>query len=96
MCLEQVARERGQTRHRLTSERNLTFQVELGGAATTVLQDFLAKVLGPIIGYGTDFELLQFVYDLHMWTVLGGKKNACHDVPMRVLLKGSPFSPAST
>ena len=44
---------------------------------------FMAKVLSPVIGYGNDFELLQYVYDLNMWSSLGGKKNACKDTPLR-------------
>ena len=37
---------------------------------------FLAKLSGPIIGYGEDYALFQYIYDLHMWTTLGSKKNA--------------------
>lgn len=44
---------------------------------------FMAKVLSPVIGYGNDFELLQYVYDLNLWSSLGGKKNACKDTPLR-------------
>ena len=51
-------------------------------------------MLGPLIGYGTDYALFQFVYDLHMWTMLGSKKNVGQDkVPLRIMLKGASFSP---
>ena len=52
---------------------------------------YLAKVLSPVLGYGADYELFQFVWDLHMWSMLGGKKNLHNDVPLRVMLAGSPF-----
>ena len=54
---------------------------------------FLAKLSGPLIGYAEDYALFQFIYDLYMWTTLGSKKNAVGDLPMRVLTKGSPFTP---
>ena len=53
---------------------------------------YLAKVFGPLIGYA-EYEVFQFVYDLHMWTMLGAKKNAVREVPMRLLVQGAPFSP---
>ena len=56
-------------------------------------QSYLAKVLGPLMGYGTEYALFQFVYDLHLWTKLGSKKNLTSRAPMRVLMKGESFSP---
>eukprot|EP00959_Pyramimonas_sp_CCMP1952_P458211 9476255-Pyramimonas_sp.AAC.1 len=55
----------------------------------------MAKVLSPLIGYGTSFELLQYVYDLNLWSTLGSRKNLGlgDKVPMRVLMKGNSFSP---
>ena len=47
---------------------------------------YMTKVLSPLIGYGTDYALFQFVYDLHMWTMLGAKKHVRGgEVPLRVL-----------
>eukprot|EP00973_Karenia_brevis_P063583 8836086-Karenia_brevis.AAC.1 len=43
---------------------------------------FMAKVLSPLMGYGTDWYLQQFVYDLWLWSSLGGAKNAA-GIPMR-------------
>ena len=54
---------------------------------------FLAKVLGPMTAYGASFELMQFVYDLHMWTTLGAKRNLHKEVPLRLKVKGMSFSP---
>ena len=54
---------------------------------------FMTKVLSPLIGYGSTFELVQYVYDLNLWTTLGSKKNLGYDVPLRVLMKGHSFSP---
>lgn len=53
---------------------------------------FLAKLLSPIIGYGTDHTLAQFVYDLWLWSALGGAKNAS-GVQLRIALAGRSFSP---
>ena len=49
--------------------------------------------MSPIIGYSQDFELLQFVYDLTMWSRIGGGKNACAGLALRLVLKGETFSP---
>ena len=59
----------------------------------SIKRSFMRKVLSPIIGYGQDFELLQFVYDLTMWSRIGGGKNACAGLPLRLVLKGETFSP---
>ena len=47
----------------------------------SVKKSFMKKVLGPIAGYAEDFELLQFVYDLSLWSRIGGGKNACKSIP---------------
>ena len=54
---------------------------------------FAALVLGPVSGCACSFELLQFVFDLHLWTDLGSKKSLQQGVPMRVMMKGSSISP---
>ena len=53
---------------------------------------FLAKVTSAVIGYASDYELAQFVYDLWLWSALGGAKHAS-GAQMRVALAGKPFSP---
>ena len=53
---------------------------------------FLAKVLGPVLGYGATYELFQFVYDLWLWSTLGAKKHVT-DAPMRLAMSGYAFSP---
>ena len=57
-------------------------------------RSFLLKALGPVLDYAADYELLQFVFDLSVWSDLGGKRNVRQDVPMRILLKGCPFVPS--
>lgn len=66
---------------------------ETPGERHSIKRSFLRKVLSPIIGYSQDFELLQFVYDLTMWSRIGGGKNACASLPLRLVLKGETFSP---
>ena len=60
-----------------------------------IKRGFIRKVLSPVIGYGADYELLHFVFDLSMWTTIGTKKNlaARTGVALRHLLKGSPWTP---
>ena len=45
-------------------------------ARHSVKRSFMRKVFSPIVGYGQDFELLQFMYDLTLWSRIGGGKNA--------------------
>ena len=63
--------------------------------ASYIKHSFMIKVLSPVIGYSADYELLQFVYDLHMWTTLGVKKNMGQQngVSFRLMLKTCSFSP---
>jgi len=63
------------------------------GERHSVKRSFMRKVLSPIIGYSQDFELLQFVYDLCMWSRIGGGKNAVQGLSLRLVLKGETFSP---
>lgn len=66
---------------------------ELPEERHSVKKSFMRKVLSPVMGYSQDFELLQFVYDLCMWSRIGGGKNACKGLPLRLVLKGETFSP---
>eukprot|EP00973_Karenia_brevis_P082014 11370274-Karenia_brevis.AAC.1 len=49
--------------------------------------------LGPLIDYGSHYEILHFVYDLVLWTTIGAKRATCPDMPMRLLMKGHPMFP---
>ena len=53
---------------------------------------FLAKVHGSLVGYGSDPTLLHFVWDLWMWSGIGGAKNAS-GIGIREALATKPFSP---
>ena len=53
---------------------------------------YLAKVMSPVIGYGSDRQLAQFVYDLWLWTSIGGAKNTS-GVNLRVAIASKSFSP---
>ena len=53
---------------------------------------FLAKVHSSLIGYGSDPTLLHFVWDLWMWSGIGGAKNAS-GIGIREALATKPFSP---
>ena len=54
---------------------------------------YLAKVLGPVAEYGANYELFQFVYDLWLWSSLGGKKNKGMNCPLHLTMKQYSFSP---
>ena len=60
-----------------------------------IKRGFLRKVLSPVVGYGSEYPLLHFVYDLSLWTTIGTKKNlaARTNVALRHLLKGAPWTP---
>ena len=66
---------------------------EDGTGRHSIKKSFMRKVLGPVIGYSESWELLQFVYDLTLWSRIGGGKNACKGLPLRLVLKGETFSP---
>ena len=59
----------------------------------SIKRRFQRLALGPLLEYGSDFSLLQFVFDLHLWSDLGSKKNLGTGVPLRVMMKGNSFSP---
>ena len=69
---------------------------EEGQTRGSIRRSFLKKVLvlGPILDYSGSFELLQFVHDLAYWSELGVKRHVQPHLPMRVLMKGAPFTPA--
>ena len=76
-------------------DEGLSSDEEEGGelGRSSIKKSFMRKALGPICGYFQDFELLQFVYDLSLWSRIGGAKNAVKGVPLRLVLKGETFSP---
>ena len=47
-----------------------------------------------MVGYSEEYELLHFVYDLVMWSALGGTKNSARGVPLWLALKEAPFAPS--
>ena len=62
----------------------------------SIKRSFQTKLLSPLLGYGNDFELLQYVYDLHLWTDLGSKRNQADRLgghKMRLMMRGHPMSP---
>ena len=63
-------------------------------ARHSVRRSFLRKVLGPILDYSMDYELLQFVFDLSMWSDIGSKRHALQHMPLRLALKQQPWTPA--
>ena len=62
---------------------------------TSIRKHFMRKVLSPVIGYSGDFQLLQFVYDLSLWTGIGAKKSRTADygLEFRIAMKGCSFTP---
>ena len=60
----------------------------------SVRRSFLNKVFSSVVGYSEEYELLHFVYDLVMWSALGGTKNSARGVPLWLALKEAPFAPS--
>ena len=59
----------------------------------SLTRSFLAKAMGPIADYAGDHELVQFVFDLFVWSDVGGKKGALRGVPMWQAMKGAAWTP---
>ena len=59
----------------------------------SIKRSFAAKLASRLLGYGNDFALLQYVYDLHLWTDLGSKRQQNCGPNMRLKMKGHPMSP---
>lgn len=59
----------------------------------SIKRSFQAKLLGPLLGYAADFTLVQYVFDLHLWTDLGSKKGSAGTTAMRLMMAGHPMSP---
>ena len=60
----------------------------------SVKRSFLRKVFGPITDYGSRYDLVHFMYDLLLWSDIGAKKAELTHMPMRLALKGQPWTPA--
>ena len=67
--------------------------VKLKEGRQSIRKNFLKKVLSPVVGYSEDYNLLHFVYDLCLWTGLGGCKNSAKGISLQLALKGSPIFP---
>ena len=62
------------------------------GCHQSAKASYLAKVMGPILGYGANWDLFQFQYDLWMATTIGGAKNSA-GISTRAALSGKSLSP---
>ena len=87
---------RQQPRHRRDQEEAIEDHeedVEADGPKhQSAKASFLAKVHSCVAGYSSDPQLLHFVWDLWMWSAVGGAKNSS-GVHIREALAGKPFSP---
>lgn len=54
---------------------------------------FAAQAFSPLLGLVSNFAILQFVYDLNLWTALCSKNMLNSGVPMRIMMRGHSFSP---
>eukprot|EP00438_Fugacium_kawagutii_P000653 Skav222305 [mRNA] locus=scaffold1249:3867:8406:+ [translate_table: standard] len=65
------------------------------GKRHSVKRAYAALALAARVGYGSSYEVLHFAYDLMISSTIGAKKKTSNDysTPMRVLMKGLPFSP---
>ena len=63
----------------------------------SIRQWFCSLAMGNLLGYASQFELLQFVYDLTLWSSLGAQKNTAQKhssrTPMRIMTAGASFTP---
>ena len=65
------------------------------GRRRSVKRSFRTKLMSPLLGYGSNFALLQFVYDLQLWSELGAKRNMAEQQghKMRLMMAQRPMSP---
>ena len=65
------------------------------GQRHSVKRSFRAKLMSPLLGYGSNFALLQFVYDLQLWSELGAKRNMAErqGSKTRLMMAQHPMSP---
>jgi hypothetical protein len=90
--LEQLQRQEGRTSKHQGDAQSFDSEAE-GEGRRNIKRSFQAKLFSPLLGYGTDFCLLQYVYDLHLWTDLGSKRNQAGSTAMRIMMSGHPMSP---
>ena len=85
-----------QPRHRRGQDKDIEDQEEEadidGPKRHSAKASFLAKVHSCVAGYSSDPDLLHFIWDLWLWSAVGGAKNAS-GVHIREALAGKPFSP---
>ena len=65
------------------------------GQRHSAKRSFRAKLMGPLLGYGSNFALLQFVYDLQLRSELGAKRNIAERQggKTRLMMAQHPMSP---
>jgi hypothetical protein len=49
-------------------------QVEPDNVSHSVRRSFAAKALGPLLEYGSTYEILHFVFDLTLWSDIGSQR----------------------
>ena len=49
---------------------------------------FMAQAMGPLLGIVNRFEVLQYAYDLNLWTALCSNKLLNKGIPMRIMMCG--------
>ena len=64
-----------------------------GVTRQSLKRNFLLKAFGPIAEFAGDYELLHFVFDLSVWSDVGGKKEALRGMEMWQIMKGAPWTP---
>ena len=67
-------------------------EVPVEGSRQSAKASFLAKIRSALVGYSEEPLLLQFVWDLWMWSGIGGARNAS-GLRVREALASKPYSP---
>ena len=107
MCLtyvREMAPTRIAKRHKETLEDVYNADVEAYEEYEDELQDsmsstkrwYQALAMCAVYDYGAANDLLQFAWDLNLWTSIGSKRNVMGsdtNVPLKVMMKGNSFSP---
>ena len=65
----------------------------VGMGRNSIKRLFMQIAMAPDLSFGAFYDVLHFAYDLHLWTLIGAKRNLQCGTTLRQMLAGESFSP---
>ena len=65
----------------------------IGDGRHSIKRYYMALAMAADLSFGAMYEVLHFMYDLHLWTVIGAKRHVHCGASLRQMLAGESFSP---